>query len=70
MAKKLYKHTELSDVKCATAGCRRYLKRRVVETIPDAKYCYQCSHPKRKINKIMNAQKRASGRTVKVATES
>jgi hypothetical protein len=58
--KKGYKHTDLSDKVCATEGCKRRLKKRVVETIKDAKYCYQCSHPKRKANKIANAAKRAS----------
>jgi len=60
MAKKAYKHTDLSDKVCATAGCKRRLKKRVVETIQDAKYCYQCSHPKRKENKIVNASRKAS----------
>lgn len=63
--KKAYKHTEMSDVRCATQGCKRFLKRRVVETIPEAKYCYQCSHPDRKANKIANrVKKEAPKRTV------
>lgn len=60
MAKKLYSHLDLSDKVCATEGCKRRLKRRVVETIPDAKLCYSCSHPSRKANKLANASRRAS----------
>jgi hypothetical protein len=58
--KKAYKHTDLSDKKCSTPGCRNFLKRRVVETIPKADKCYTCSHPKRKVNKIMNRMKKES----------
>ncbi len=58
--KKTYKNTDLSDKVCATEGCKRRLKKRVVETIKDAKFCYQCSHPDRKMNKINNAARRAS----------
>lgn len=58
--KKAYKHTDLSDKKCSTPGCRNFLKRRVVETIPKADKCYACSHPQRKVNKIANALRKAA----------
>jgi hypothetical protein len=61
--KKAYKHTDLSDVRCSTPGCRNFLKKRVVETIPKASKCYACSHPNRKANKIMNRMKRESKQT-------
>lgn len=58
MAKKQFKHTDLSDRKCSTKGCNTMLKTRIVQTYPKADKCYACSHPTRKTNKVSNMARR------------
>lgn len=60
MAKKGYKHTDLSDKKCSTPGCNRKLKTRIVLTYPKADKCYACSHPQRKANKVANSEEKGT----------
>jgi len=41
MAKKPYKHTDLSGKICSVKGCDKHLKKNVVSRKPTAKLCYK-----------------------------
>jgi hypothetical protein len=69
--KKVYRHNDLSTVKCTTEGCNRRIKMRLVVEFAmrgdkTPLKCYHCTHPKRKANKIFNKAKRAAQKGVKV----
>jgi len=69
--KKMFRHNELSTVKCAVEGCGNRIKMRLVVESRERGdgtplECYHCSHPKRKQNKLANRKKREAESGTKV----
>lgn len=53
--KKKYRYNEF-DSKRVCSDCSKPLKKNLLEKRPDAKKCFSCFKPKRKINKKLNKE--------------